>query len=365
MKKIKLFLTLSFMLFKRLFKNPIFVISLISIPVLACALAKSADTDESVLKIGLYAEDRENNHLAKRIIEEFTKQNEKTFTFAEYKSKDKMERAILTDKITCGITFEKDLEAALFEYSNGTYQNEPTNNCPLSITYRDVYEKSANLILCKEAFFSKIYDVYSEAVMLVFAKDKINVNDEGIKKLRELRNEQDVIENFFTFTYANGEKNTILSGEDTISYLLLPLRGLIFSLILLCGMCGGILYLHDEERGFFKNVKYQNRYIYNIAYVFVPTTFASICGFIGLYIGEVADSPLSEIRLMFLFAVMVMAICTIFIHLTRSLNLYVSILPLYIISNIIICPVFINIADFLPIFKYIRLFLPVYYGLMP
>lgn len=365
MKKIKLFLTLSYMLFKRLFKNPIFVISLFSIPLLACALNKSANTDESVLKIGLYAEDSEHNSLANKIIEEFTKRNEKTFSFLEYKDKKEMKRSIINDDITCGITFEKNLDKALLDFSDGKYYNEKTNNCPISISYRDVYEKSANLVLCKEAFFSKIYDVYSEAVMLVFAKDSLNINQDELNKLRDLRNEQNVVENFFTFTYANGVKNEILSGEESDSYLLLPLRGLIFALILLCAMCGGILYLHDEERGFFKNVKYQNRFIYNISYVFVPTLLSTICGFTGLFIGNVADSFLRELRLMILYSILIMAICFIFIHLTRSLNLYVSILPLYIISNIILCPVFINIADFLPLVKYVRYFLPVYYGLMP
>lgn len=365
MKKFKLFLTLCYLLFKRLFKNPIFVISLISIPVLACALNKSANTDESVLKIGLYAHEKSENILAKRIIEEFTKRNEKTFSFIEYKSKKEMDKAILKDDITCGITFEKELEKALLEFCDGTYQNNLTHDSPISITYRDVYEKSANLILCKEAFFSKIYDVYSEAVMLIFAKDTLNIDTKEMLKLRELRNEQEVIENFFTFTYANGAKNEILSGDETISYLLLPLRGLIFALILLCAMCGGILYLHDEEQGFFKNVKYTNRFVYNLAYVFVPTVLSAICGLFGLFMGDVASSMFKEIKLMILYSILIMAVCFIFISLTRSLNLYVSILPLYIISNIIICPVFINIADFVPIFKYVRYFLPVYYGLMP
>lgn len=365
MKKFKLFLTLCHMLFMRLFKNPIFIISLFSIPILAFALKQSANTDESALKVGMYAEDSKDNILAEKIIEEFSKRNEKTFSFIAYDSKDKLNKAVLKDDITCGITLEKDLEHALLEYCDNTYRNEATHDCPITITYRDVYEKSANLILCKEAFFSKIYDAYSEAVMLVFAKDRLDLDADEITKLRELRAEQDVVENFFTFKYANGVKNEILSGDETSSYILLPLRGLIFALILLCAMCGGILYLHDEERGFFKNIKYKDKYIYNIAYVFVPTIFSSICGLAGLFIGAVADSPLKEIRLMFFYCIMIMAICFIFIHLTKSLNLYVSILPLYIISNIIICPIFINIADYLPIFKYVRVFLPVYYGLMP
>lgn len=364
MKHFRIFLTLCVMLVKRLIKNPIFVISLLAIPILAFTLNTTSDTDESILKIGLYAEDAKENTLASYIIDEFAKNEEKTFSFKKYTSKEKLKKDILKDNLTCGIILCENLEISLLEFSDGVYKNEKSKNCPVILMHRDVYTHSANLTLCKEAFFSKIYNYYSEAVMLVFAKNTLNLSPEELQKLRALRADQDVIENFFDFKYANGVKNEILSSDVVKSYLLLPLRGLICTLILLCGLCGGILYLHDEEQGFFKNVRYKRKYLYNLAYVSVPTMLSAIIGLFGIFLGDISEGTIKEIATMAMYSFVVMLVCFLIIKITKSLNLYVSILPLYIISNIIICPIFINIADYLPIFKYIRYFLPVYYGLL-
>ena len=70
-----------------------------------------------------------------------------------------------------------------------------------------------------------------------------------------------------------------------------------------------------------------------------------------------------EVYTTLLYTFMVIGFITCLLKLLRNLNQFVAILPLFIVVNLILCPVFVNVQSAFPPNRYIKWILPVNYGM--
>ncbi len=347
---------------KRYFKKPLFLLTILAIPLLAFSLKNNTDKDESVMKIALYADNKGDNELAKKAIDKLCNQHESVIDFYFVDSQTSCMRDVQNGTAICGYIFPDNFEKHLKNYVAGKTSKLPYNK---SAAVRCITIEDNNYVkLANELVISAVYKDFSEFVLDDFMNTDMNISYYGDKK--ELFDMRDSYKNlsvdFFSFYYADGSVNKVMNQRKQ-SYLLLPVKGLILTLILLAAMTGAILLYKDIEAGVFYAIVLSRRRFFAYIYVLLPTLFAGVSGIAGILISQGSERIALEVWSMLLYCFCVTGIIVTLQFVLRDIHRFASVIPIYILLNVLLCPVFFDVSGRFPLADYIRWCLPVHYGL--
>jgi len=94
----------------------------------------------------------------------------------------------------------------------------------------------------------------------------------------------------------------------------------------------------------------------------IPTLLFAISSLLTIYLANVQVSLWVELKSMILYILLIIVFCSLLSYIIRKSSLMISLIPIFIIGSLVLCPVFINIATFLPVANILnKLFLPYYY----
>lgn len=363
MKYLKNTLIWFWLLTKRYFKKPIFLITILLIPILTITLRNYSGKDESVIQIVLYVENAEENTLANEVVEKLCAKDGNAIRFYTVDSKQLFEKDVQNGTAICGYMFPDRFVEHLKNYINKDKKSLPFDGKVI----RCISLSDNNYIsLGNEVIFSAIYDDFSKEVLNNFVDHSSyfkDLTDGDKEELATLRNQYDDLDvDFFSFYNIDGSSNQFINAISD-SYLVLPLRGLILALILLASMTGSIMLSKDIESGFFDAISLKKRRRLSYLYTLIPCFFASITGFIAIMFSGTSEGIGIEILNMILYCFMAIGFTNTIFILLNDIHRFVSVIPVFIIINLILCPVFINITSSFPILSYVRWVLPVNYGL--
>ena len=364
MNQLKNYLVWLLLLTKRYFKKPLFVLTILSIPFFSLALKNMSGEDERMMQVVLFEEQKGANPIADEAIASLCKRKSNAIQFYEVSSREMMEREVQNGNAFCGYYFPADFKTHLTNYVKHQYKGLPHGH---SIVECCFLEDRAFVNLANEIIFSEIYNDFVLIAEKHFMETSNFVKDFSESDWEELlgyRNQYDNLSiDFFKFYYADGTENTLVGKDSSSSYLTLPVRGLVYVLILLAAMTGAILLFRDIESGVFGSIPLRQRSVLSYLYLLIPTGISGIVGFFGILISGTTDSIAMEIYNTILYVLMVVGFIALIQKLFRNLNQFVAILPLFIVVNMILCPVFINVQSAFPPNRYIKWILPVNYGM--
>lgn len=356
-------MTWFFLLSKRYFKKPMFLITILLIPVLSLTLRSYSGKDESVIQIVLYCQDTKENDLANRVIEELCSDNNNAVRFYVADSELSFEKDVQNGTAICGYQLPDNFLEHLKNYVDKNKKDLPFDGKVIKC----ISLSNNNYVqLANEVIFSSVYSHFSEYVLDNFMNQSPyikNYSEDNKKELEELRNQYDNLDvNFFEFYNIDGSKNQFIN-QAVDSYLMLPVRGLILALILLAAMTGQILLSKDIESGFFDAIRLKRRRKLAYLYTLIPCVYAGFFGLFGILLSGTGEGISSEIINMFLYCFMVIGFINVIALILHNIYRFVSVIPLFIIINLIVCPVFINVTSSVPSLGYVRWILPLNYGL--
>ena len=339
----KRFLMRWFLLNKRLFKKPVFVIILCTVPVLIAALNVVTQNTEGFIKITLAMEDP-SDMVAQQVVSELVGSSE-IVSFSPGDSPEEAAERVKNGETDAAWIISADLAEHIESFVNGTSGGVCVSVVERkeTVSVRIAREKLA-AALSSDACFELMCKAYYEKVGA--GKDKA--------ELRGYYDRAMGSGDLFEFRYSSGE-----AVDDDSSYLMLPVRGMLAIAILLAGFAMAMFRVRDEEQMVFAGISRAARPAFELGYHLTGIIDIAVVVLISLYLSGSAGPFPREAASMAVYCLN----CAVFVILIRCIfrraGSIAALTPLVILLMIVINPILFNLPFVYPI----RLMTPVYYYL--
>lgn len=335
---------------KRLLHKPIFVLTLLLIPLFVLFLQRSLHAGDAVLQVALYTESSDPSALESTLLTRMIDASNSTVHFYRCDSLSELQSDLGSNRAVCGYLFPSRLEQKLEEHAR--------KNTAVITAYHQTSATETRLL--DEFVYRMIYEelAYNIVEQHIFEKKK----EKPTSRLRSLYQHYQQDYTFIRFEYADGSDNQILNQQNS-NYLLLPVRGICSVLILLAAMTGTVFWYEDQERKIFLWLHRPYKTMISLLYSLIPAVLAGICGLTAIIMTGFARQILQEGICMGLFLLAISAYSMLLRELLPNVNSYLSAIPLSAAFGLLLCPVFADLTTAIPLLKPLRILTPVSYYL--
>ena len=320
-----------FMLSKRLYKKPSFLLILLLIPVTVFAYGKVAQEDSGVLTIVVAAEDPQDP-VAKEVMSNLNDSS----ALIRYVLSDSLENAteqVRMYQADAAWIFPADMGEKIHEFVTAD-RRQPV----IEVIVR---EKNVALMLSGEKLSGTMFQYCARAYYLHYLRDKADVLDVySDAELLAFYDEALIGDQLFSFTNAEGDTQNAVQ----YNYLLTPLRGLLGIIIVLCGLATAMYYVKDNTAGMFAYLSAGRKAIAEVGYQAVSLFNISVVVLGSLLAVGISVNPARELLLSLGYILCTLSFCLLIRVLCGSLRGLGTAMVLLVVVMIAICPVFYDLA---------------------
>ena len=319
---------------KRLYKKPVFLVILATIPLLVLFLGIAAKQESGFVRVALCEQDGDHS-MAAAICDEL-KSGSSLIVFTRCTSPREAEAMVRTGQADAAWIFCRDFQEKLQEFSQRNSRHVPV----ITVIER---EQTIPLRLSHEKLTSVLYGYCARALFLDFIRTELDqlssVSD------RELLEDYDSFaagEDLFVFETTSSLPNA--EGTST-GYLTAPVRGLLSIVVMLCGLAAALFCMQDEENGTFSWVPYSKKMAAAFASQSIAVLNVSVIMLLALYVSGLGTSLVREVVALLLFAVSCTVFCMLLQQITGSIKVLCSLIPLLAVVMIAVCPIFFDLKS--------------------
>lgn len=348
MKKL---LTWCFLLGKRTIKNPLLIILMLAMPMLALAVSNIPSFHNDVsYKAGIYFEG--TDELSITLMESLL-DTEGVFSFTRYTDIEDMTNDIKTKKLCCGYILPDDLSE--------------------HVEIKDTYGCINVIMQPSESLQPAINEhVYAELIRLqnyniltsyVTGQEWFSVTDtDAMEKLIEYYEYYANSDKTFHINFETYGDAGLQTKEDPVSTIAFPIRGILSIMVFLSGIFGCVTFLSDKEKGIFETITIKYRILCQILYVLIPTLLFTISALLTIVFSGIWTGALRELIGMLILILLTLVFSQLLIIITRKSSVCIACIPGLLIGCLIFCPVFVQVSYYVPAAEFIeKLFMPYYY----
>ncbi len=319
---------------KRLYKKPIFLILLVLVLLAAVLLQIAAREDSGFAHIVLVQEDP-TDEISSQIVSDLqTSAQLMRYTVCETLS-DAISMVENGSADTVWV-FEEDMQ----EKINRFVQTGSKRDKAVTVYVR---EETVPLHLAQERLSVTLYRYCSSALYISYVRENVPSLDHLTDaQLQTYFDEYDMDGELFAHETPEGEE--FYKTQDT-GYLMAPLRGLLSVLVLLCAMAATMFYVQDAAAGTFAWVPLQYKPFAAFGSQIIATLNVSVAMLISLYATGIATTLTREIVLVLLYAVCCTLFCMVLHQMFHDIRVYGAIIPLCMVLVIGVCPVFFDLKE--------------------
>ena len=328
---------------KRLYKQATYVILLLMIPIAVMLFKVAAGSDSHVMRIGIYAENKDA--VAARSLMDELRAVREEISFTEYASRDEAIKDVTSAKLDEAWIIPADIDETFERLAAG---RQPKS----TIT---VYEREQGVthLFMQELLDSKAFKIYAPGVF-----------ETGAGKLFE---DKGGLDEFVKTFYDKAPGNSIFSysrlGENSTeeeSYLLMPVRGLLAILLLITSFAASIFYMEDTENGLFIYWHSKFKNLRALGYYSVVMVNSAVLVLLALVLSGMNVGIVSEAVNMAVYCVALILFSMIVRMIFGSVKTMGVVMPLVVIMSIVLSPVFIDIKGL----RAVQSLVPSFYYLM-
>ena len=281
-------------------------------------------------------------------IYESLKDAEDVFEYKQYTDKEQLETDVLAGQLESGFVFTKQFDTGI---QNGEMKDT-------ILFYSTPFSMKAEVL--KEAIYAATFEYISDALLLEIDEEQYGNTDELRRERLSLLNDW-YLESDALFELEIVEVPIEKQAENNAGVFntkTYPIQGTAGVLVLL------IMYLayskkwENESRAVLKALPQRDRNVYMAAVIFAGVTFPAIIATVFSIMIPETRGVLTEIIAM----IVLIVISTIWIMLLgkviKNYMTYIGSGVAILLANIICCPIFVDLAVFVPAIKYIRMLLP-------
>lgn len=350
---------LAFLLFqKRIVKKPVFIITIILIPLLMIMLAAFSVQKSALVEVAVFSEQNksDSDSLLKDILESSTQ----VISFYECGSVKEVKQNVITGKAECGYIIPADIDDFAKWYYTDDKTIDSKDNIKVLLKDSSVTTRVVNEIVLEKIFSRNAYNI-AKNFLREKHEQKIQTNGASAR-FRELYEKNSNKQMMFKFEYADGSDNSLLN--DTYNnYYMLPVRGILAVLILMSGLAGVLMLNRDDERGVWGMIRRNRRSSFDFFYIFSSQFLVAVCSFAEIMCTGLAVSFVWELFILMIYSLLVTSFCNILRMIIKNQYTFCSVIPVLILLSLLVCPVFIDLENISGIIGVIRKLLPVSYYL--
>ncbi len=340
MRRIRNALMWLFMLWKRQFKKPDYLILLAVISALAFFLNVFSSDSQGITRVAIYAESGETEAVLRE-----SEKNGTAIKYTYFSSEAEARHAVTNGGYDSAWILSGELDRAARELVlRGT---------PMATVFQR--EETVFLRLSREKLYATLYPHVSKALYDSFMHSNFDSPDQTeIDRLYYTQSEgRDIIEIEF---------NNSDTDPSRLSFLASPLRGLLAVALFLCAYSALMGFKKDREGGMFDRIPLRRIAFVEIAYILISVTNAAVLMLISLKMTGIFTSAALELLLIAVYVLLCTAFCVIMGELTDSIDILGALMPILTIAMLVLCPVFINLVNIpalqmlLPTYHYLNSF---------
>ena len=348
MDKISTCLHRFLILVKRLLRKPVFVAILIMLPLLVVAMGiVSNNADSGIVTIALSMQDSEDA-TARAVVDDLTKNN-RLINFVLCDTPTEAHALVEQGDADAAWIFPADMSRKIQKFIAHPHRN----NAFVAVVQR---EDSVMLRLSHEKLNAALYPHLSRALYKHYSVSHLTLGELDDAQLDEYYTAVNADgADIFRLVYAASEQ---AANDESINYLLAPLRGLLAIMITLGGFAVAMFYMQDEARGTFDRLPANQRFAFSLGYHAAAVVCIALAALVALFITGLSVGFLRESVVMALYCVITVGFCMAWRLICRDIRLLGALMPTLAVAMIVVCPVFLNLQ--IPVVGY---FLPPYYYL--
>lgn len=332
---------------KRQLKHPFFVVMLVLMPAVLFGFAQVEEQDSGKIRIALYSKEQE---MVSEILTQLTEQDG-MFQFYICDSGQALKDDVASRRAECGYLFTEDFKEKL---DNRKFKR--------SI---EVYSAPSTIMqeLAKEVVFASIIEVYGEEILTQFmdANDIFPVSDKG-KLLDELLESYELQRSdgrTFSFRYETLSTQPI---EESVARIEFPVKGMLAVYLMVVGMFSAVTLIKDERSGLFVSLPFGYGLPCKLAVLAAPVALAGVSAGLTLMITGNAGLMWKETAALVVYLLLVTVVSYLWKCIVRDPLMLCGLIPIFILASLVLCPIFIDISQWLPGVEPVRyLLLPYYY----
>lgn len=343
------------MLTKRLYKKPVFLILLLLIPLVVIGYRFSVRDTGSVLNVGLIQNTPEP--LAQEIFSDLQADNG-LIHYQIFHSEADAREHLTAGKLDAVWVFADDLQTRI-----ATYAEDPApENAFITVLTQS---ENITLALSRERLSATVYKEVARVVYVNYLRENFpEIQDIPDGELLKQYDNTPFSQELFTFGEAGN------SPEEN-NFLLSPLRGLLGVIITLCGLAAALQYIHDRQNGTFTWLSPRWQILPELSCQLVAVAQLSLVSLICLAVSGLSRGFLLELAAAVLYSLCVAAFAMLLRSVFRSAKTLAVVLPVLCVAMLVLCPVFLDLGALrklqflLPPTYYIRaVYEPVWLGYM-
>lgn len=332
MGKMKKLLTWIWLLNKRLFRKPTFLVILLLIPVLVFGYGLAAQGESGMVTIVLAQEGEDP--LSELVIGDLMGSS-KLILFRECEDLDSAVDQVAHGKADAAWIFPEDLAERIEDF---TADPDP-DNAFIRVVQR---EEKVMLMLTREVLGGKVMDLCSERIYINYIRGHLPELD-GLseEELLELYDTTQLSGQLFQFEQTDG---SVVDQEEVAGYLLTPVRGLLAVVIVLCAIATAMYYVHDSKAGTFAWMPERQRPLAELGCQMVSVTDLSVAALLSLLAIGMAGDLLWELVVLLLYSLCAAVFGMLMRRLCGSIRALGALLPLLVVAMLLVCPVFFDLG---------------------
>ena len=333
-----------YLLNKRLFKTPVFIVILCAVPVLILALNAVTRNTDGFIRIAVVAEDPDDETSAGIVDKLIDSSGIVKFTVME-NEKD-AEDCVRYGELNGAWIISADVKEAISDFVRGRIGEK----CVKVIERED----TVSLSLAREKLAAALsYDMCLE-LMREDYRDLV-AEDLDDDELRGFFDDAVAVGELFEFRHVSGE----LTDYSGTSFIMLPIRGVLAAAILLCGFAMAMFRIRDEKKMVFCRVSSSARPSFELGYHLTGIIDIAAAVLISLYTAGLGESVVRELASMAVYCLNCAVFAIFFRRLLRSTGGVAAAAPLVTVLVVVVNPVLLNLPYVYPL----RVLTPMFYYL--
>jgi len=326
MKKAGIWLWL---LTKRLYKKPAFLAILVLIPVLTFCYQGATRGDSGIMTIALAREG--NDPLAEAIIENLTEESQ-LFRYQQC-SPAEARQLVIAGKVDAAWIFPADMEKKLQAF----LEDPSRENACVTVLQR---EDNVAHMLSRERLSGQVYHQLSERFYLQYVREHYPMEQLSDEELLAYYDSIQMEGSLFAYESVNG------GPAPQVHYLMGPVRGILGVLAAICGMAVAMYQVKDRQKGTFSWLPAQKQLLPECVTQLVAVFSVVLVAWITLALAGLSTGFFMELAVLVLYTLCVAAFSLLLRTICNSVRVLGVLMPLLAVVMLAVCPVFLDLADF-------------------
>ncbi len=330
---------------KRLLKRPSFIIILLLIPIFTLSMSRVATEESGFVRIAVCALDK-GDAAATAIIEELKKDNKMT-VITECENESEARSLVEQGKVDTAWILLDNLESRADKIGRG----ESEQLVRIYMTEENTFVRAAREKLLGMFFPLVSYEIYENAALKLPLPPEYKTSEAFAEAYHIFEDDVNLIE----YTYLDSNQ----SAPTNYDFLTAPLRGLLCTVMLLCGLAAALFFNCDDREGIFANLTAGRRAAVFIANNLAALTLSGFFVSMALMLSGLYGSFWYESLSMLLYILAATGFCTLIGALLKSPAKLSVAFPIVLILSIAMSPVFFNmrrlalVQGFFPLYHYL------------